>query len=147
MRISGGPNRRRGAILPLAAFLLIVILGMVAFAVDIGWVAVSQAELQNTADSAALAGAGPLMDGAVLYYMPNQTATQKAAVVSTYLANARTKAKEYAGYNGSGGVSSLTLRDSDIEFGYLDANNSYTAADSSGLVSIVQNLVPTAAFP
>jgi len=47
--------QRRGAISVLAAFLSVVVLGMVAFAVDVGYVLSSKQELQRTADSAALA--------------------------------------------------------------------------------------------
>jgi Flp pilus assembly protein TadG len=48
-------NRRNGTIAVLACFLLIALLGMVAFAVDLGYMANSQTELQRTADAAALA--------------------------------------------------------------------------------------------
>jgi hypothetical protein len=52
--------------------------------------------------------------------------TTKAAVLSSSLASARTYAKNYASYNSAGGISSLALNDSDIEFGFMDANNNYT---------------------
>jgi len=123
-----GGARRRGAITPLAALMGVFLFGMAAFAVDMGWIASSQAELQNAADAAALAGAGPLMDGFVAYYLPGQTSSQKATVLSTYLANARTKAKNFASYNAAGGVSSLVLNDSDIEFGYTDGSGNYSSS-------------------
>src|SRR5438445_2869613 len=116
---------RRGAVVPLAALLMVALLGMVAFAVDIGWMTVTQSELQNTADSAALAGVSPLMDAYILYTLPGQT--QQATILNNALVSARAKAKQYAQYNTAGGVGSLTLRDGDIEFGFLDANNKYTA--------------------
>jgi Flp pilus assembly protein TadG len=46
---------RRGAISVLAALLSIVLLGMVAFAVDTGYILSNKQELQRTADAAALA--------------------------------------------------------------------------------------------
>src|SRR5581483_3989145 len=102
-----GGARRRGAITPLAALMGVFLFGMAA---------------------AAVAGAGPLMDGFVAYYLPGQTSSQKATVLSTYLANARTKAKNFASYNAAGGVSSLVLNDSDIEFGYTDGSGNYSSS-------------------
>ena len=46
---------RRGAIAVLAAFMLVVMLGFTALAVDIGYIAVNRNQMQNAADSAALA--------------------------------------------------------------------------------------------
>jgi Flp pilus assembly protein TadG len=63
MRLSALGDKRQGAIAPLAAVLAVFLIGMVAFAVDIGWIVLSKTNLQNTADSAALAGADPLMNG------------------------------------------------------------------------------------
>jgi Flp pilus assembly protein TadG len=110
---------------PLAAVLMIFLIAMVAFAVDIGWIVLAKTNLQNTADSAALAGADPLMNGYVQYNLTSNSAT-KAAILTASLASARTYAKNFASYNSAGGVSSLTLNDSDIEFGFMDASNNYT---------------------
>ena len=49
------PQTRRGAITVLAALLSIVLIGMVAFSVDIGYVLTAKEELQRTADASALA--------------------------------------------------------------------------------------------
>ena len=46
---------RRGAITILAAFLSIVLISMVAFCVDVGYVLSAKEELQRSADSSALA--------------------------------------------------------------------------------------------
>ena len=119
---------RRGAIVPLTAFLLVFLIGMVAFAVDIGWIVVVKSDLQNAADAAALAGANSMIDSSVQYNSPNQTAAQKSAILASAKAAAQAKAKEYAKYNGAGGVASLELLDSDIEFGFTDAANKYTPA-------------------
>ena len=52
------PSRtRRGTILPLFALLLVAICGFVAFAVDLGLIALARTQCQNAADAAALAGA------------------------------------------------------------------------------------------
>ncbi len=54
-------NQRRGTIAVLACFLMILVLGMAAFAVDLGYIANSRAELQRSADAAALAGCWQLV--------------------------------------------------------------------------------------
>jgi hypothetical protein len=117
-------QRRRGAMAPVAALLLVVLLAMVAFAVDIGWMTTAQAELQTAADAAALAGAQPLVAAYVQYHLPGQK--DPSAILNTALADARTRAKECASYNAAGEVKSLTLLDSDIEFGFTDSNKNYT---------------------
>lgn len=117
---------RRGVIVPMTAFLLVFLVGMAAFAVDIGWIAVVQSDLQNSADAAALAGANTMMDSSVAYYLPNQSAATKNALLKSAQAAAQAKAKEYSKYNAAGEVASLTLLDSDIEFGFTDAAAKYT---------------------
>jgi len=51
---------RKGSMLVLAAFMLVVLCGFVAFSVDLGFVAMTKSQLQNAADSAALATAASL---------------------------------------------------------------------------------------
>src|SRR5690349_9207620 len=51
---------RRGIIVVLAAVLLVVMLAMIAFAVDVGFITVARTELQGAADAAALAGVSKL---------------------------------------------------------------------------------------
>jgi hypothetical protein len=51
------PSRsRRGAVLPLVAMCLVVLVAMVALAIDIGIIAIARNQCQNAADAAALAG-------------------------------------------------------------------------------------------
>jgi hypothetical protein len=52
---------RRGGITVLSAFFMILIMMLAAFAIDIGMVYVAKAELQRTADAAALAAADALL--------------------------------------------------------------------------------------
>jgi hypothetical protein len=46
----------KGAALPFVAVLLVLLLGMAAFAIDLGWLYLNGARLQRAADSSALAG-------------------------------------------------------------------------------------------
>jgi Flp pilus assembly protein TadG len=56
-------SERRGAIIVLTAVLMVFLLGIIALAVDIGFVASTRTELQAAADSGAYAGTGALVNG------------------------------------------------------------------------------------
>ncbi|HEX6960518.1 MAG TPA: pilus assembly protein TadG-related protein [Lacipirellula sp.] len=86
-------RQRRGAISVLAAFMSVMVLAMVAFAVDVGYVLSSKQELQRTADSAALAACWEYARGLSQGQTPTAAMTQ-----------ARTAAVNYASYNSVGGV-------------------------------------------
>src|SRR5260370_12319690 len=114
---------RRGAIAPLFGLLLIPVLGMMAFAIDTGYMCQAKTELQNAADSAALAGAQALQKYYVQYNLPDQT--QKSQIVTNAQAAATALAKQFAAANTAGGVN-IQLQDSDITFGFLDGQGNYT---------------------
>src|SRR5712692_4109059 len=120
-------RQRRGGIAPLTCVLLVFILGTVAFAVDISWIALAKSELQNTAAAAALAGANKLGDNYVLFNLPGQSSLNKTTLATAAISSAKATAKSYASSNAAGGVSSLTLLDSDIDVGFTDANGVYTS--------------------
>ncbi len=54
---------RRGAIAILSAFMLVIVVGFLAFSVDFGYVIVTESQLQNAADAAALSAARALPSG------------------------------------------------------------------------------------
>ena len=56
-RLGLGSDDRRGVIVMLVAVMLVILFGFMAFAIDLGHIAVVDAELQNAADAAALAAA------------------------------------------------------------------------------------------
>jgi len=56
------PKRRRGAVIVFVAISLVTLLMFAALAVDVGWICTLCAEMQNTADAGALAGAISLAD-------------------------------------------------------------------------------------
>jgi Flp pilus assembly protein TadG len=131
--LSSHPSSRRGSIAPLTAVLLIPLMGMMAFTIDVGWIGLVESNLQNAADSAALAGANALNEGYVAYVQAGiaTSSTSQSTVISTYEANAKAAAIQYAALNGAGD-SSLTLLPGDIEFGYTDASGTYTTPAPSG---------------
>lgn len=139
MNRSNRHTRRRGAIAPFAAVLAAFLLGLVAFAVDVGWIVLTKNQLQNAADAAALAGVDALMDAHVQYYLA-PTSDAKKVVHDDALAAARTLAKQYAAHNGAGDASSLTLRDDDIEFGFVNASGSYSST-YSGFPNTIKVLI------
>jgi Flp pilus assembly protein TadG len=129
--------KRRGSVITLVALLLVPFMGMVAFSLDIAWIVQSRSDLQSAADSAALAGAEQLTNGFVQYSLPGQTLL--STILSTAETNAKTYAKNFAGYNTAGGVSSLTLNNADIQFGFTDASNNFTPAPAySGFPNTVK---------
>lgn len=100
---------RRGAVAVLACFLMVALLGMLAFAVDLGYIANSQAELRRSADAAALAACHELIYQGVPTAQPNLT---------THVAQAHVAAAQYAAWNkvcnAAPGIPS-----NDITVGYL----------------------------
>jgi Flp pilus assembly protein TadG len=119
------PNDRRGAIVVLAAFFMIVMVAFIAMAVDLGYLQNVRTELQRSADSAAMAGAWELVaDGA-----PGLTDDTAAA---------RTAAAAFAGYNpvckSAPGVdlNSANSQSGDIVVGYIaDISNPDATLDTS----------------
>ena len=90
---------RRGAITVLGALLAILILGVVAFAVDIGQIVLVRTQLQVAADSAALATA--------------------ALDANTSLEEVIGTAEQFAGYHSAGGTE-LKLNPADVVLGTWD---------------------------
>jgi hypothetical protein len=102
-------NRRAGNVLILALFLMVAMLACVAFSVDLGYLYVTRAQLQRSADSAALAAAWELVDDDALAGYTNSSALDTSA---------RSRASQYAALNlvlnGS-----PALADEDITTGYI----------------------------
>jgi Flp pilus assembly protein TadG len=102
-------DTRRGSVLVLAAAVLVMVFAMVAFSVDMGYVALTKAQLQSAADSAALGACLELPDG--LGPQPANTlaeTTDKATAAAVFV----------AGQNKNGDLSGTYLNETnDIQFG------------------------------
>jgi Flp pilus assembly protein TadG len=127
-------GRRRAAVTPLAALFMVVLVGMLAFSIDMGYIVAVRGELQNAADAAALAGAQQLQTLYVSYYSPGQTQQQayyQTATTNTAGPNGETppitSAQQFAAYNRAGGVS-IKVPTSDVSFSYYDGVNAPIAA-------------------
>ncbi len=93
------PRHRRGATLMLAVFLMIVMMAMVAFAIDLGYILLVRTQLQTAADSSVLAA---------------------AQVMGSTQTDPITQAKAYAARHYAGGRQ-VSLNNGDIEYGTWDA--------------------------
>lgn len=91
---------RSGISVVMGALLLVMLFGFTAFAVDIGYITLTRAELQKTADAAALAAVIEMHDG----YGAGATLTD-----AQVLANAQQAAAEVAAENRGGGLPSVYL--------------------------------------
>lgn len=130
MKLRSLKRTRQGSIVVLAAVLMVVTVGMIAMAVDLGYITNTRTELQNVADYAALAGASKVLD--------RNTLQGGATSVSTLSAVA-TEAQKYAQMNKAGNVfitlgsNSSNALSGDVVVGYLanPSNPSSTLTTSS----------------
>src|SRR5262245_42301756 len=115
---------RRGAVIPLAAILMVPLMGMLAFAIDTGYIIMARAELQNAADAAALAAAEQLETYYVQYYSPSADQT---TVLSSAKTAARNFASKFAGFHKAGNTTSIAVdTTNDVNFGYMDDSTAFT---------------------
>ncbi|MFL5243903.1 MAG: pilus assembly protein TadG-related protein [Gemmataceae bacterium] len=134
MKLFGNKSaQRRAAIIPLAALLMALMVGMLAFSIDLGYICAVRGELQNAADAAALAGAQQLHPLFVEYYAPGQTHQtaiyNQATTDTTKPASPIPTAQRFAAYNKAGGVN-IQLATADISFSYNDGTNPPVPASS-----------------
>jgi Flp pilus assembly protein TadG len=122
--------RRRAAIAPLTAFLLVLLLGMLAFSIDLGYIVMARAELQNAADAAALAAVEQLQPYYVQYYSPS---ADQSSILTSAKNQAKSFASLYTGFHKAGGVSNIVLdTTNDLQFGYQDSSTAYQSPPPSG---------------
>lgn len=124
-RRDGGRHRqrqRKGVALVLSVVLMFVLFAFLAFSVDTGFIAKSQAEMRRTADAAAMAGCWELF---------NQMRTGVEGS-SAYPA-VRTVASSYAGLNPvnqSGPQLDTTAGSTDVQIGYLSSLQSSSISNN-----------------
>ena len=84
-------SRRRGNILVLTGFFMIVMVALLAMGIDIGYLQNAKVELQKSADAACIAAAWELID--------DNSLTSTNIVMADDITEARSKAVEYAAAN------------------------------------------------
>jgi Flp pilus assembly protein TadG len=121
-------RNQRGVSAVIIALLLVVLLGMAALAVDLGYLYVTRNELQNVADAAALAATRRL--GEIYQAMPgNLQADYDLSNFPTDRTDMENIAIEVAGMN-KAAAAGITILNADIEFGQWDfVNRSLTVTD------------------
>ncbi len=128
-RLNWNARHRLGAAALLAALMMVVILGVAALALDIGYLFMNYSQLQSCSDSGSLAGAQVLVHDGLVKAVPEYTTAQ---------ANARSTAVTYASSNRVGAslpsVDSNSSNDSggDVVLGYMsDPSNPSASLDFS----------------
>jgi Flp pilus assembly protein TadG len=114
-------RRRKGGIVVLVAVLLVAMLGMVAFALDLGYIVTVDTQMQRTTDACALAAACVLPD----------EASALAAAQATALDNA--------------GADGPSLAISDVELGWWDRDTATFAASGADVNAVRVTVRRTAA--
>ncbi len=103
---------RHGNILVLAAFFMIAMMGFTAFVVDVGYITLTKAQLQNAADSGALGAALELPDGI------GGGALKTASEVDTA---SRDVAVNMAGSHAGGGLAAISAdAQQDVRVGHVE---------------------------
>jgi hypothetical protein len=132
-------KNQRGATAIIVAIALVMLIGFVALAVDIGYLAATKNELQDIADASALAGAGEMGDQ-YLNDLP----------INFSCDDIRTAAKNTALANKAAGLN-ISIDDSDVEFGrWIDnvfypnsalsvSTCTFDNSDTSGGIPITDN--------
>ena len=122
--------KRRGNVVVLTAVLMTVLMGMLAFSLDLGYIYVSKVELQRTADSAALAATWELIDAESLSQGTSYSYSEEQV---------EAKASEYAALNPVL-THSPSLASQDIQIGFLsdpfDPNSTLIPGPNANAVSV-----------
>lgn len=103
------PQDRRGAVAVLAALMMMIFIGMVAFSIDYGYIQAKQAQMQRSADAAVLAAVQDLIPDANGVQDFNRT---------------RATVRSYVGQNLD--ETGFTIQSADIEIGRFDPATVYT---------------------
>lgn len=128
---------RRGVIIPLTAFLMVFLIGIVAFAVDLGYVVTVQTEMQRAADGAAAAAAWDLYETSLASGSSNLT---------TEIGSARDTAVSFAASNRVDAAAPVLNPNTsntpggDVVIGYLP-NDAQTTAEMNLLNANQSNAV------
>jgi hypothetical protein len=106
------PKRRQnrsGAVAVVAAVLLVMLLGMVALAIDLGYIVLTRTSMQAATDAACLSGGTELIEGLGVMPAPPASVTASAASIAC----------EYAAFHPNGDVQQSFLdAERDVQFGW-----------------------------
>lgn len=101
-------SQRRGSVVVLTVFLLIAMVGLIAFSLDLGYIYTTRCQMQRSADAAALAGTWRLLE--------DQISSMGELNEVTAEVNARAAAAQFASLN-LVGLRAPTLGAGDVDIG------------------------------
>jgi len=128
MRTYRRNKQRTGSVLVLTTVMMMVMFGILAFAVDLGYIHVVRSEMQTTADATALAAAWELIDEDCL----------TGQVYPPYtIAYCREVADQFASLNPVAGAPPQLAED-DVRIGYLSEPNTQMCFDDPSRFNAVQ---------
>lgn len=147
------PTPRRGAILPLAACMLVVIFAFVVFTIDVGYVCLTKAEAQNCADASARAAARELLPDAspcTAIELPVSLPIYRPVYSEVETTDAVAAAKQVGGHNPIANQKSPTILDTDIHFSVhgdgIRSNHPHTLSSVDSLLHKLDLIAPRSTF-
>nr|WP_271957875.1 Tad domain-containing protein [Rubripirellula sp.] len=107
-------HNRSGAVAIVAAILLVMLLGMVALAIDLGYIVLTRTSMQAATDAACLSGGTELIEGLGVAPAPPASVTASATSIAC----------EYATFHPNGDVQESFLdAERDVQFGWAVFDN------------------------
>ncbi len=116
------PDKRRAVTAALVLLMIPVLIGFAALTIDIGAMYNTRADLQRTADAAALAGVAALTSDTMMQYRD----TSNSALLSQVTTAATGEVNYFSALNHSFGSSTMHIESGDITTGWLDVTSSTT---------------------
>lgn len=121
-------HRRRAVVAVQVGIMMVVLIGFAALTVDVGALYNVRADLQRSADAAALAGASAFITDDM---MSIRQGTADATVVTYVLTLSSDRAGEFGGMNPTFGLASTDVASSDIRIGRLNLLSAIEPLDSA----------------
>lgn len=125
-------KKRRGAVAVFAVVMMVVIIGFGALTLDVGAMYNTRCDLQNAADSAAMASASAYATPAMLQIRQSKNVS---AATSEVFNNISTTASQYSLLHRSLGRTETKLESGDVVRGYLDLNQLDAEIDTAAPAS------------
>lgn len=135
---------RSGAVAPLMAILMVVIIALVAFAVDIAWLVLVQSELQNAADAGALSGATELGNGPLTWNTLSNKSVANMQALMTYENGMARRAAQSTAQQNNAAHTAAAVASADVQVGYTDSAGTFTDYSTGSLPTAIADPIPWA---
>lgn len=136
VRVNRSCDSRNGNVAIMTAFCMPIVIAFVAFAIDWGLMAVARSELQNAADSAALAGCAQILDDRALLYL--YTPWEADEVDLSFYDSARREAAKFALENDVRGVGTRLDTAVDVDIFHVDPDTKEVSHDNPAKFNTVR---------